>query len=66
MSVEVTQSIFASIIDKPQLTAQLLSRPPFKFIVDIVTNVIKSTGYLEVGDCFENYSSDFFSERFYN
>ncbi|CAI2355570.1 unnamed protein product [Caenorhabditis sp. 36 PRJEB53466] len=47
MSVEKTQEIFAALIQKPQLTDQLLSRPPFKFIVDIVNSVIKATGYLK-------------------
>uniref|UniRef100_A0A8R1DTN5 TRAF3-interacting protein 1 N-terminal domain-containing protein n=1 Tax=Caenorhabditis japonica TaxID=281687 RepID=A0A8R1DTN5_CAEJA len=47
MSIEETQKIFKDIIQKPNLTEQLLLKPPFKFIVDIVNNVIHSTGYLK-------------------
>ncbi|CAI5455034.1 unnamed protein product [Caenorhabditis angaria] len=47
MSTSETIELYAGLISKPTLTEQLLSRPPFKFIVDIVTNIIKSTGYLK-------------------
>ncbi|CAB3401086.1 unnamed protein product [Caenorhabditis bovis] len=47
MNIEKTKEVFAGLIEKPQLTDQLLSRPPLKFIIDIVAAVIKSTGYLK-------------------
>uniref|UniRef100_A0A1I7U7H9 TRAF3-interacting protein 1 n=1 Tax=Caenorhabditis tropicalis TaxID=1561998 RepID=A0A1I7U7H9_9PELO len=47
MSVEKTQEILAHVITQPTLTSQLLSRPPFKFIVDInefSSDELKSAG----------------------
>uniref|UniRef100_A0A1I7XER9 MIP-T3 domain-containing protein n=1 Tax=Heterorhabditis bacteriophora TaxID=37862 RepID=A0A1I7XER9_HETBA len=44
---EQTRAAFADLIDKPPLTDQLLSRPPFKFILDVVSATITKTGYLK-------------------
>eukprot|EP00484_Ammonia_sp_Unknown_P001939 CAMPEP_0197022524 /NCGR_PEP_ID=MMETSP1384-20130603/3370_1 /TAXON_ID=29189 /ORGANISM="Ammonia sp." /LENGTH=698 /DNA_ID=CAMNT_0042450581 /DNA_START=38 /DNA_END=2134 /DNA_ORIENTATION=+ len=45
--VAATQEVFADLITKPKLTEKLLNRPPFRFIHDIVTNTLKSTGFPE-------------------
>ncbi|CAI4232599.1 unnamed protein product [Auanema sp. JU1783] len=42
--IEKTQSAFSGLIDKPVLTTELLSKPPFKFIFDIIHNLHKKTG----------------------
>lgn len=41
--IKQVQSSLTKHINKPQLTEKLLSKPPFKFIHDIVTNVSTST-----------------------
>ncbi|CAG5110540.1 Oidioi.mRNA.OKI2018_I69.chr2.g4931.t1.cds [Oikopleura dioica] len=43
--VEKTQQVLGKIIQKPALTEKLLSRPPFRFLHDIITNLMKKTGF---------------------
>ncbi|XP_050430767.1 TRAF3-interacting protein 1 [Adelges cooleyi] len=44
--VTKVKTSLGKFISKPQLTEKLLSKPPFKFLHDIITNVIRNTGYL--------------------
>ena len=46
---EQTRQAFEGVITKPALTDKHLSRPPFRFIHDVVMAVVKSTGYLSSG-----------------
>ncbi|CAD5218784.1 unnamed protein product [Bursaphelenchus okinawaensis] len=46
MEVEQTRELFAPLIKHPEMKDTLLERPPFKFIHDIVKEVVKATGYL--------------------
>ncbi|KAK6028208.1 hypothetical protein OSTOST_05750 [Ostertagia ostertagi] len=41
-----TRAAFSGLIDKPVLTDELLARPPFRFILDIVSSTAAKTGYL--------------------
>lgn len=40
-----TKEIFKDLIKRPKLSDKHLSRPPFRFIHDIVTNTLKSSGF---------------------
>ena len=39
-----TADMLTSFIDKPPMTDRLLSKHPFKYILDVVTEAIKKTG----------------------
>mmetsp|Transcript_7483 Transcript_7483/g.14189 ORF Transcript_7483/g.14189 Transcript_7483/m.14189 type:complete len:496 (+) Transcript_7483:3221-4708(+) len=45
IAIKNTQAIFSKIISKPKCTNKLLNKPPFRFIHDIVTSTLKSTGF---------------------
>lgn len=42
-----TKTTLGAIITKPPLTDKLLQRPPFKYLHDIITEVMKTTGYFK-------------------
>lgn len=42
-----TQETLGKVIKKPPLTDKLLSKPPFRFLHDIITEVVKNTGFLK-------------------
>lgn len=43
--IKKTQEILGGVIKKPPLTEKSLKKPPFRFLYDIITNIIKSTGF---------------------
>jgi len=45
--IKKTQDSLGKVIKKPPLTEKLLSKPPFRYLHDIISEVIKSTGFLE-------------------
>ncbi len=45
--VKKTQDTLGKVISKPPLTEKLLSKPPFRFLHDIITEVIKKTNVLK-------------------
>ncbi|KAG1688000.1 TRAF3-interacting protein 1 [Nymphon striatum] len=45
--IKKTQERLGKYIKKPPLQEKLLKRPPFRFLHDIITNVIKSTSFLQ-------------------
>jgi hypothetical protein len=45
--VVATQQGLGSLIKRPKLTAPLLMKPPFRFLHDIVSEVMKSCGFAD-------------------
>ncbi|KAL3056661.1 hypothetical protein OYC64_019191 [Pagothenia borchgrevinki] len=45
--VKKTQDTLGKVIKKPPLTEKLLSKPPFRYLHDIFSEVIKSTGFMK-------------------
>ncbi|XP_071826455.1 TRAF3-interacting protein 1-like isoform X2 [Apostichopus japonicus] len=44
--VKETQNTLGKIIKKPPMTTKLLNKPPFRFLHDIIKEVIKETGFM--------------------
>lgn len=42
-----TQETLGKIIKRPPLTDKLLAKPPFRFLHDIITSVINTTGFMQ-------------------
>ena len=40
-----TSDMFSGLIDKPKMTEKLLSKPPFKYIFDIIIETSKKTNF---------------------
>ncbi|CAG9565514.1 unnamed protein product [Danaus chrysippus] len=45
--IKATQSSLGKYIKRPPLTDKLLKKPPFRFLHDIVTSIIKNTGFFD-------------------
>ncbi len=45
-SIKQTQEQLGKFVKKPPLTEKNLTRPPFRFLHDIVHNVIDSSGFM--------------------
>nr|XP_061799530.1 TRAF3-interacting protein 1 [Nerophis lumbriciformis] len=45
--VKKTQDTLGKVIKKPPLTEKLLSKPPFRYLHDIFTEIIRTTGFLK-------------------
>ncbi|XP_062434430.1 TRAF3-interacting protein 1 isoform X1 [Rhea pennata] len=45
--VRRTQESLGQVIRKPPLTERLLSKPPFRYLHDVITEVIRVTGFLK-------------------
>ncbi|CAG9530783.1 unnamed protein product [Cercopithifilaria johnstoni] len=56
MYTDRTKQLFAGLIERPPLTDQLLQRPPFRFLHDVVKVTIQNTGFLM--DKFTNEEMD--------
>ncbi|KAM9248883.1 TRAF3-interacting protein 1 isoform 1-T1 [Dugong dugon] len=45
--VRRTQDALGKVIRRPPLTEKLLSKPPFRYLHDIITEVIRTTGFMK-------------------
>ncbi|KAJ2953354.1 hypothetical protein O0L34_g944 [Tuta absoluta] len=45
--IKATQSSLGKYVKRPPLTEKLLKKPPFRFLHDIVTTVMKTTGFFD-------------------
>ncbi|XP_054472009.1 TRAF3-interacting protein 1 [Anoplopoma fimbria] len=45
--VKKTQDTLGKVIKKPPLTEKLLSKPPFRYLHDILSEVIRTTGFMK-------------------
>ncbi|XP_078010734.1 LOW QUALITY PROTEIN: TRAF3-interacting protein 1 [Phascolarctos cinereus] len=45
--VKRTQEALGKVIKKPPLTEKLLNKPPFRYLHDIITEVIRMTGFMK-------------------
>ena len=42
---KATSDLYEALIDKPRMSGKLLSKPPFKYLFDIISETAKKTGF---------------------
>jgi len=62
-SYQETVNMFSHLFSKPKVTEQLLSKPPFKFLLDVISQTIKTTDFAKNLYKPEEFSRDFYDTR---
>lgn len=45
--IEAVKERIGAIIQRPKMSEKLLSKPPFRFLHDVITGVMNATGFAE-------------------
>lgn len=45
--VAATQSTMGAVIKRPPMTEKLLTRPPFRFLHDVLMEILRTSGFFE-------------------
>ncbi|CAK9302526.1 unnamed protein product [Gordionus sp. m RMFG-2023] len=63
MIIKRTQVTLGKIIKKPPLKPELLQKPPFRFLFDIIHEVITTTGFMQGLYTEEELTPDYYQDR---
>jgi len=62
-SYQETANMFSHLFSKPKMTEELLSRPPFKFLLDVIVQTIKTTDFAKNLYKPEELARDFYDTK---
>jgi len=60
---EVTAQMYGALFEKPKMSEKLLSKPPFKYIFDIISETTKTTGFAKGLLKGDELGADYYSDK---